>query len=46
MVMAMVEVRHQTVVWYQGAHKQGGYVSRRDWGDSSNWNCMYYRMVH
>ena len=44
--MAVVEMRNQTVVWHQEAHKQGDYVSRKDWGDSSNWNYMYYHMEH
>ena len=34
MVMDVVEMWNQTVVWYQEAHKQGDFVSKRDWGDS------------
>ena len=34
--MAVVEMWNQTVVWHQEAHKQGDFVSKRDWGDSSN----------
>ena len=44
--MAVVEMWNQTVVWHQEAHKQGDLVSKRDWGDSSNWNYMYYHMEH
>ena len=44
--MVVVKMRNRTVVWHQGAHRQGDWVSRRDWGDSSNWNCRHYRMGH
>ena len=30
MVVAMVEMRNQTVVWLQGAYKQGDLASKRD----------------
>ena len=44
--MAVVEIRNQTVVWHQGAHKQGDLASKRDSGDSFNWDYMYYHMGH
>ena len=28
-MMAVVEMRNQTVVWHQGVHRQGDSVSRR-----------------
>ena len=46
MMVAVVEMRNQTVVWHQGAHRQGDLVSRRGLGDSSSWNCRYYCMGH
>ena len=36
----MVEMRNQTVVWHQGACKQGDLASKRDLGGSSNWDYM------
>ena len=46
MVVVVVEIGNQTVVWHLGAHRRGEWVSRRGWGDSSNWNCRYYHMGH
>ena len=46
MEVVVVEMRNQTVVWHLMAHRQGGWVSRRALGDSSNWNCRYYHMGH
>ena len=45
-VVVVVEMRNQTVIWHQGAHRQEDWVSRRGKGDSSNWNCRYYHMGH
>ena len=44
MVVVVVEMRNQTVVWHLGAHRQEDWVSRRGYGDFSNWNCRYYHM--
>ena len=46
MVVVAVEIGIQTVFWHLGAHRQGGWVSRRGYGDSLNWNCRYYHMEH
>ena len=46
MVVVVVEMRNQTMVWHLGAHKQGDWVSRRGYSDSSNWNRRYYHMGH
>ena len=46
MVVVVVEIENQIVVWHLGAHRQGGWVSRRGYGDSSNWNCRYFHMEH
>ena len=46
MVVVVVERGNQTVVWHMGVHRQGGWVSMRGYGDSSNWNCRYFHMEH
>ena len=46
MEVVVVEMRNQIVVWNLMPHTQGGWVSRRGKGDSSNWNCRYYHMGH
>ena len=46
MVVVVVEVRNQTVVWHLVAHRHGDWVSKRCYGDSSNWNSRYYHIWH
>ena len=44
--MVVVETRNQTVVWYQGAYKQGDLAYKRNQGGSPNWDYMYCYMGH
>ena len=44
MVVVVAEMGNHSVVVYQGGHKLESLASKRDWGGSFNYGCIYYRM--
>ena len=44
--MAVAEMGNHSVVLYQGGHKLASLASKRNYGGSSNYDCMYYSMGH